>query len=146
MSRMPSRSPSEAAADPASMTWTPISESFRAISSFSAGERDTPGVCSPSLNVVSKKRIVSANKAIPHGMHRKNVRGHGINRYLRSANGYQAGGDRKKGMGSGRRGCGRRRWRRIRHTVVDEGDVPGNEDCNGRGRDEGEEPPDNGND
>jgi hypothetical protein len=68
ISLIASRSPSDAAAEPASTTETPISESLEAISSFSAGFNDTPGVCSPSRSVVSKKRIFSANKTICHGM------------------------------------------------------------------------------
>jgi hypothetical protein len=66
---MASISPSDAAAKPASMIFTPTSSSLFAIKSFSSGVRETPGVCSPSLNVVSKILILSAkrlNKAIPH--------------------------------------------------------------------------------
>ncbi len=68
ISRIASRSPADAAADPASMTLTPIEESFRAISSFSSGSSETPGVCSPSRNVVSKKRRLFTNKTICHGL------------------------------------------------------------------------------
>jgi len=72
IARMDWRSPREAAAEPASMTWTPTSARCVAISSFSAGVRQTPGVCSPSRKVVSKKRIDSPNKTITHsGFHRK---------------------------------------------------------------------------
>jgi len=65
--RIASHSPRDAAADPASITLTPIEDSFSAIWSFSRGSSETPGVCSPSRKVVSKKRIFSANKAICHG-------------------------------------------------------------------------------
>ena len=65
---MPSRSPGEVIAEPASMTSTPRASRFRAIQTFSSGVRLTPGVCSPSLKVVSKNRT-SGNKTIPsfHG-------------------------------------------------------------------------------
>ena len=64
-----SNSPFEDAAKPASIASTPISSSFLAISSFSSGVRETPGVCSPSLRVVSKNLILFLklfDKAIPH--------------------------------------------------------------------------------
>jgi hypothetical protein len=64
---MASHSPVDAAAEPASMTLTPMEESFSAIWSFSCGSSETPGVCSPSRKVVSKKRSFSTNKAICHG-------------------------------------------------------------------------------
>jgi hypothetical protein len=52
------------------MASTPSSSSFLAISSLSFGVKETPGVCSPSLNVVSKNRIfsgkLSEDKATPH--------------------------------------------------------------------------------
>jgi hypothetical protein len=67
ISLIASHSPSDAAAEPASITSTPIEESFSAISSFSCGPSETPGVCSPSRKVVSKKRSFSANKTICHG-------------------------------------------------------------------------------
>jgi hypothetical protein len=62
-------SPSETAAKPASITSTPSSSSRWAILSLLSGTSDTPGVCSPSLRVVSKNFIVlwkRLNKAIPH--------------------------------------------------------------------------------
>jgi len=65
--RIASHSPIDAAAEPASITSTPIKESFSAIWSFSCGSSETPGVCSPSRKVVSKKRKFSTNKAICHG-------------------------------------------------------------------------------
>ncbi len=67
MSRRAFRSPSEEATDPASMTWTPISERSVAISSLCSGLSETPGVCSPSRSVVSKNRIFPGNKTICHG-------------------------------------------------------------------------------
>jgi hypothetical protein len=65
--RIASHSPVDAAAEPASTTLTPIEESFSAIWSFSCGSSETPGVCSPSRKVVSKKRKFSTNKTICHG-------------------------------------------------------------------------------
>lgn len=62
---MDSRSPSEVMADPASMTLTPSSSSFVAMSTLSLLVSATPGVCSPSLRVVSKNRTFS-NNIIPH--------------------------------------------------------------------------------
>ncbi len=50
---IPSLSPSEVIADPASITSTPNSSNLMAILNFSSGVRETPGVCSPSLSVVS---------------------------------------------------------------------------------------------
>ena len=52
--RTASCSPFEVIGKPASMTSTPSLSSACAISSFSCGVSDTPGVCSPSLRVVSK--------------------------------------------------------------------------------------------
>src|SRR4029079_11871203 len=49
-----STSPGETTGNPASIVSTPNSSNFIAISNFSSGETVTPGVCSPSLNVVSK--------------------------------------------------------------------------------------------
>ncbi len=46
-------SPLEVIGVPASITSTPNLSSRSAISNFSSGVRDTPGVCSPSLSVVS---------------------------------------------------------------------------------------------
>ena len=69
MSLMASISPSDAAANPASMTLTPNSSSCFATRSFFSGVKETPGVCSPSLRVVSKTQISfakSLDKAIPH--------------------------------------------------------------------------------
>ena len=65
-----SRSPCEEAGKPASMAWTPSSESWRAISSFCSKVNDIPGVCSPSLRVVSKTVTcdfawLSVKKTIP---------------------------------------------------------------------------------
>ena len=40
-----------------------------AISSFWSGFNETPGVCSPSRNVVSKKRRLLTNKTLTHGNH-----------------------------------------------------------------------------
>jgi hypothetical protein len=62
-------SPSETAAKPASIMSTPSSSSLSAILNLLSGTSDTPGVCSPSLKVVSKNFIVLGkrlNKAIPH--------------------------------------------------------------------------------
>ena len=62
-------SPSETAAKPASMKSTPSSSRRCAIRSLFSGTRETPGVCSPSLRVVSKNFICLGkrlNKAIPH--------------------------------------------------------------------------------
>ena len=47
-------SPSEMIGNPASMASTPRVSSFCAIASFCSGVNATPGVCSPSLSVVSK--------------------------------------------------------------------------------------------
>jgi hypothetical protein len=69
MSFIASISPSEAAAKPASMASTPMRSKLSAILSFFSGVKETPGVCSPSLRVVSKTLIFSgklADKAIPH--------------------------------------------------------------------------------
>jgi hypothetical protein len=52
-----SRSPVDEAGNPASMVWTPMAESWRAISSFCSNLNDIPGVCSPSRRVVSKTVI-----------------------------------------------------------------------------------------
>ena len=51
-----SHSPVEAIGKPASIASTPSLSSCLAILTFSSGVRDTPGVCSPSLKVVSKIR------------------------------------------------------------------------------------------
>ena len=62
-------SPSETAAKPASITFTPRSSKRLAILSLCSGVKEMPGVCSPSLSVVSKKRIFlgkNLDKAIPH--------------------------------------------------------------------------------
>jgi hypothetical protein len=62
-------SPSETAAKPASIMSTPSSSRRWAILSLFSGVKDTPGVCSPSLKVVSKILIFLGkrfNKAIPH--------------------------------------------------------------------------------
>src|SRR3989337_571765 len=48
------RSPSEIIGNPASITSTPKVSSFFAMFNFCSGAKATPGVCSPSLNVVSK--------------------------------------------------------------------------------------------
>jgi len=67
--RIDSNSPSETAAKPASITFTPSSSRRCAMRNLFSGTSDTPGVCSPSRRVVSKnftdlgKRL---NKAIPH--------------------------------------------------------------------------------
>jgi len=64
-----SSSPCEAAAKPASMALTPSLSKLLAILSFFLGVKETPGVCSPSLRVVSKIFIFLgklADKAIPH--------------------------------------------------------------------------------
>jgi hypothetical protein len=69
MSFIASISPSEAAAKPASMASTPSWSKFSAILSFFSGVKETPGVCSPSLRVVSKTLIFLGkldDKAIPH--------------------------------------------------------------------------------
>lgn len=50
-------SPSELIGVPASMESTPSLSNCLAISIFSSVVKDTPGVCSPSLNVVSKMRM-----------------------------------------------------------------------------------------
>src|SRR3954453_1850712 len=57
--RMPSTSPGEEMAKPASMMSTPSRSSWRAISTFSAAFSAMPGDCSPSRNVVSNIRTVS---------------------------------------------------------------------------------------
>jgi hypothetical protein len=55
-------------AEPASIVSTPRISSLRAIKTFSSVESDTPGVCSPSLSVVSKNRMsLLTNKTIPSG-------------------------------------------------------------------------------
>jgi hypothetical protein len=47
---------------------TPRASSLQAIKTFSSVESDTPGVCSPSLSVVSKNRMsLLTNKTIPSG-------------------------------------------------------------------------------
>ena len=79
---MASHSPVDAAAEPASITLTPMEESFSAIWSFSCGSSETPGVCSPSRKVVSKKRSFSTNKTICHGC--STTIEHGIRDYLKS--------------------------------------------------------------
>ncbi|KON33272.1 hypothetical protein AC477_01705, partial [miscellaneous Crenarchaeota group-1 archaeon SG8-32-1] len=59
----------EAAAKPASMASTPSRSKLSAILSFFSGVNETPGVCSPSLRVVSKTLIFLGklvDKAIPH--------------------------------------------------------------------------------
>ena len=56
--RMPSKSPGEETAKPASITSTPRRSSARAISAFSSGDSAMPGDCSPSLSVVSKTVIL----------------------------------------------------------------------------------------
>ena len=69
MSFIASNSPSEAAAKPASMASTPRLSRLSAILSLFSGVKETPGVCSPSLRVVSKTLIFSGklvDKAIPH--------------------------------------------------------------------------------
>jgi hypothetical protein len=69
ISLMASISPSEEDANPASMTSTPSSSNFLAIWSLCSGIKETPGVCSPSLRVVSKILIFLGkllDKAIPH--------------------------------------------------------------------------------
>jgi hypothetical protein len=80
--RIASHSPFDAAAEPASITSTPMEESFSAIWSFSCGSRETPGVCSPSRNVVSKKRRFSTNKTICHGC--STTLENGCRKYLKS--------------------------------------------------------------
>src|SRR3989338_2692798 len=47
------RSPSDTIGKPASIASTPSASSFFAMSSFCSGDNATPGVCSPSLSVVS---------------------------------------------------------------------------------------------
>ena len=54
--RTASKSPGDAAGNPASMTSTLRRASWRATSSFSAAVRPAPGACSPSRRVVSKMR------------------------------------------------------------------------------------------
>ena len=49
-----SKSPLEAAGNPASMTSTRIRSSWRAMRSFSSRVMEAPGLCSPSRKVVSK--------------------------------------------------------------------------------------------
>ena len=71
-------SPSLTAANPDSITSIPSSSSFWAIRSLFSGTSDTPGVCSPSLKVVSKNFIdlgKRLNKAIPHLNHVTCLRG-----------------------------------------------------------------------
>jgi hypothetical protein len=65
-------SPSETAANPASIKSTPSSSRRWAIRSLFSGTSDIPGVCSPSRRVVSKNFICLGkrlNKAIPHLNH-----------------------------------------------------------------------------
>ena len=62
--RMPSRSPGDEIANPASMMSTPSRSSWRAISIFSCAFSAMPGDCSPSLSVVSKIRTVSVSEAM----------------------------------------------------------------------------------
>src|SRR4029077_1867771 len=69
-----SKSPREAAGNPASMTSTPSSASARATRSFSGWVMLQPGDCSPSRSVVSKistrsglEIIVLASCGVPHG-------------------------------------------------------------------------------
>ena len=62
--RMPSRSPGDEMANPASITSTPSRASCLAISIFSGADRAMPGDCSPSRSVVSKMRTVSVGEAI----------------------------------------------------------------------------------
>ena len=52
--RIPSKSPGEEIAKPASITSTPSRSSCSAISAFSCGCSAMPGDCSPSRSVVSK--------------------------------------------------------------------------------------------
>jgi hypothetical protein len=69
MSFIATSSPSEAAAKPASRASTPSLSRLSAILTFFSGVRETPGVCSPSLRVVSKIFILSGklmDKVIPH--------------------------------------------------------------------------------
>src|SRR3954451_17371134 len=61
--RMPSTSPGDEIAKPASMMSTPSRSSWRAISTFSAAFSAMPGDCSPSRNVVSNIRTVSVGIA-----------------------------------------------------------------------------------
>ena len=56
---MPSTSPGDEIAKPASITSTPRRSSWRAISTFSPALSAIPGDCSPSRRVVSKMRTVS---------------------------------------------------------------------------------------
>ena len=58
-SRMPSTSPGDEIANPASMMSTPSRSSWRAISTFSPALSAMPGDCSPSRSVVSKIRTAS---------------------------------------------------------------------------------------
>ena len=57
ISLMASLSPSDVIAEPASMEFTPISSNFVAILNFFIEFSEIPGVCSPSLNVVSNTSI-----------------------------------------------------------------------------------------
>ena len=50
-------SPSELMGVPSSIESTPTLSNCLAISNFSSVVKDTPGVCSPSLNVVSNIRM-----------------------------------------------------------------------------------------
>src|SRR5439155_631025 len=56
---MPSTSPGDEIAKPASITSTPRRSNWRAISTFSPALSAMPGDCSPSRRVVSKIRTVS---------------------------------------------------------------------------------------
>ena len=56
--RIPSASPADITGNPASMASTPSRSSRSAMASFCAGERDIPGVCSPSRSVVSNMRTL----------------------------------------------------------------------------------------
>ena len=54
-------SPLDMTGNPASIASTPRSSIFCAMSSFCCGDSETPGVCSPSLNVVSNIRTFKSD-------------------------------------------------------------------------------------
>ena len=58
MSLIALRSPSEVIAEPASIKSIPISSNWLAIITLSKEVKETPGVCSPSRNVVSNTLIL----------------------------------------------------------------------------------------
>ena len=58
------RSPSEITGNPVSIASIPNASNFFAMFSFCSGESETPGVCSPSLNVVSNILIFNVHSFV----------------------------------------------------------------------------------